>query len=683
LPEIDLMATFIRTHRALRITLVSLGGLILILLLFLALFDWNLLRPAVARAITAKTGRPAAIKGDLRVHVFSWSPRAEIHGLTLYNPSWATDDTMLSAQDISITVSLGRLLRGQLVILELAIAEPIVNLERDAQGRASWELGDKSGKPNNDTSPTKLPTIRRLLIQDGKLKVEDQIRKLKFGGSIVASDAAGQSAFEIKARGTLNAKPFTLEANGAPLIDLTPDKPYTFSSAITASDIHLESQVTVRKPFDLGLLDASFTLSGSDLADVFYLTGLALPNTPPYKFAATVHVSGITYRLDDLHGQVGGSDIAGKVEVVNRAPRPKFTATLTSKNLNIADLAPTLGQTPPPPASLAAGNTETKGGRHKQQAVASSNASPPSPFLLPDADLQVNRVRGMDADVTYTANAVTAPKVPMKAVHFHLTLQAGLLVLDPVAFVLDEGKFDGRIQIDARQAQQLSDIDMHLSGIDLSQFRTKTMKDPPLRGSLAGRVKLRGTGSSVHKFAASAQGGMSFVIPHGEMTSAFAEATGINVVRALGLLFAKNEDKTEIRCSVMDFQTTDGDLTAKTFFLDTTDVLINGKGALDLKSEKLDFELQGDPKKVRFTRIRSPITLKGTLEHPAIGVDAKKLAGQGAVATALGVLLTPAAAVLAFIDPGLAKNKDCGAAVSAEQSTRASIDTQTRPPEQK
>jgi uncharacterized protein involved in outer membrane biogenesis len=52
----------------------------------------------------------------------------------------------------------------------------------------------------------------------------------------------------------------------------------------------------------------------------------------------------------------------------------------------------------------------------------------------------------------------------------------------------------------------------------------------------------------------------------------------------------------------------------------------------------------------------------------AVGVDVKKLAGQGAVASALGVLLTPAAAVLAFIDPGLAKNKDCAASVSASSA---------------
>jgi AsmA family protein len=657
------MTAFFRTHKWFSALLICLAGLMLLVVLVLAFFDWNLFRPAVARAITAKTGRPAAINGDLRVHAFSLNPHADIQGLTLKNPSWAAHDTMLSVKDISITVSLARLLRGQLLIPQIIITEPVLNLERDAQGRASWELGSETGKPNNDTSPTKLPAIRRLIIQDGKLEVEDAIRKLKFGGTITASDAEGESALAVKAKGTLNAKPFTLDANGASLIDLTPEKPYPVSATIAAGDIHLKTRITVRKPFDFGLLDVDFTVSGHDLADVFYLTGLALPNTPPYRFAATLHVAGITYHIDDFHGQLGDSDLSGRIEVVNRAPRPKFTATLTSKNLNIADLAPTLGEPAPPPSSLAATDSQPKGRRNKAQAVAA--AARPQ-YLLPDADLQMNRVRGMDADVRYQANSVSAPKVPMKAVEFHLTLQAGLLKLDPLAFVLDQGKFSGTVQIDARKDTEVSDIDMHVDGIDLSQFRTKAMKTPPMTGTLAGRVKLHGTGSSVHKFASNAAGSVAFVIPQGEMTSAFAELTGIDITRALGLLVAKNEEKTPIRCSVIDFQANDGDLAAKTLFIDTTYVLINGKGNVDLKSERLDLQLRGDPKKLRLTRIRSPILLRGTLEHPTVGVDVKKLAGQGAVASALGVLLTPAAAILAFIDPGLAKNKDCASAVSSE-----------------
>jgi len=47
------------------------------------------------------------------------------------------------------------------------------------------------------------------------------------------------------------------------------------------------------------------------------------------------------------------------------------------------------------------------------------------------------------------------------------------------------------------------------------------------------------------------------------------------------------------------------------------------------------------------------------LEKPKVGLKPGNTPGQVALATALGVLATPLASVIAFIDPGLAKDADC------------------------
>jgi AsmA family protein len=39
----------------------------------------------------------------------------------------------------------------------------------------------------------------------------------------------------------------------------------------------------VTRPFDLGRFDATLSLQGRDLSDLYLLTGVALPNTPPYR----------------------------------------------------------------------------------------------------------------------------------------------------------------------------------------------------------------------------------------------------------------------------------------------------------------------------------------------------------------------------------------------------------------
>ena len=115
----------------------------------------------------------------------------------------------------------------------------------------------------------------------------------------------------------------------------------------------------VQKPFDLSAVDVKFIVSGDDLADVFYLTGLALPNTPKYRLAATVQVRGTKFRMQDLKGSLGSSDLEGQVEVQTAGARPKLTAKLSSATLNMADLAPTLG-TPAPRTDSLSDTSETK-----------------------------------------------------------------------------------------------------------------------------------------------------------------------------------------------------------------------------------------------------------------------------------------------------------------------------------
>jgi uncharacterized protein involved in outer membrane biogenesis len=152
---------------------------------------------------------------------------------------------------------------------------------------------------------------------------------------------------------------------------------------------------------------------------------------------------------------------------------------------------------------------------------------------------------------------------------------------------------------------------------------------------------------------------MVAVIPSGEMRQAFAELTGINAARALGLLLSGSQKQTGIRCAIAAFSVDQGKATAQPLVFDTDTVDVTGRGGFDFASEDLDLTLTGKSKKFDLVHVRAPITIRGTMGKPSFGLDAKSLAEQGGAAAALGVLATPVAALAAFIDPGLAKNQDC------------------------
>jgi uncharacterized protein involved in outer membrane biogenesis len=143
-----------------------------------------------------------------------------------------------------------------------------------------------------------------------------------------------------------------------------------------------------------------------------------------------------------------------------------------------------------------------------------------------------------------------------------------------------------------------------------------------------------------------------------------AELTGIDL-RGLGLLMTKDARETGVRCGVASFQARDGTLTAQSLVMDTDPVLITGDGVVHLDSEALDLEFRGHPKHVQLFRIRTPILVRGTLARPSVDIQARHAVAQAAEAVVLGVVLTPLAAVLAFVDPGLAKDADCAGLLAA------------------
>jgi uncharacterized protein involved in outer membrane biogenesis len=659
-----------RSRRLWTRILIGVVTFIAAVLLIIALLPSSVWKRIIVHESSAALGRRTAIDGNVRVHLFTFNPRIIVQGFELANADWAPQKPMLKVQRIDVTVSLAALLKMQLVFPRIEIDAPDLDLRRETDGRANWDFsspGARQPPKKTASQPAHIPVIKQLILRQGTMTVSDAIRKLDFNGRISVEQQQGggaDTALRMRGNGVLNAKPFDIKIDGGPLINADASKPYDFDTEVSAADIRLTAQTEIQHPFDLAAVSSKLQIRGQDLADFYYLTGLALPNTPPYDVAGTAVRDGMKFRIDDFHGRLGGSDINGKIAIDTGRERPKLTAVLNSRVLNLADLAAPLGSDATPQkksATLAAPATAASDGK--------TNTAPGGQgLLLPDADLQVARVRGMDADLDYNADSVMTAKLPLQKVQLHLVLDDGKITIAPLAFTLPEGRLSGSVSLNARPAVPVTDIDMQLKNVDLSQFKPQSSSSPPLTGDLVGHIKLHGVGSSVHKAASDANGDMTFVVPSGQMRAAFAELTGINVASGLGLLLAKKDENTDIRCAVANFRADNGDLKATTLVVDTSQVLITGGGDLNLRTEALDMSIRGQPKHIRLVRLRSPIEIHGSLLHPQVGLQAVSVLGQAGGAVALGTLLTPVAALLAFVDPGLAKNANCVALISqAEQ----------------
>lgn len=632
--------------------LVVTGGVVFVLLavvvaglaLLLSNTNWNFLRGQVGRAASAMSGRTVIIHGNLTAHLLSLTPSATADDLEV-DSSNGIPGELARVRRFAMQARLLPLLRGQVQLPLIDLEQPDVNAMREADGRANWRT------PAGGRALARLPPIEHFEIHDGRLHMVDQTRRLVLDATVQSSETlngAGKGAFRLVGRGLLNHAQFSLDLNGGSLLHIKASQPYAFTADLRAGATHVQAKGVLPHPFDFGQVRCQLTVSGNDLATLYPLTGVAFPNTPPYSLSGQLVRDGLRYRFDPIQGRAGHSDLAGAIAVDHISGRPFVRAELRSRSLALADLGATVG------APIAGPRSSSP-----QRALAAKSAG--EDRLLPDATLDFDRIRSTDAVLRYRADSVIAgPNLPLRQVRLNLRLDHGVLLADPLELQFPKGELAGRARLDASRDTPEDAVDFKVSNLRLADFFAGA-RPSPVDGLAQARIRLTGRGDSVRKAAASANGTLALVVPHGEVRRTLGELLGINVTKALGLMLAEDQSEMDVRCAVAQFTAKDGVLSVDQAVFDSDTVRTDGKGQVDLKDETLHLTLTGHPKRFRLVRLQSPITIAGQLRSPKVGVKAGAAPAQAGAAVALGAALTPLGAILPFVDPGLAHDADCSA----------------------
>lgn len=614
-------------------------------LMFVLFADWNAMRWPIARAASGVMGREVTIAGDLDVGPWSWEPLIVADGIRVAKPEWAGAGDTITVK--SVRLAWPALLIGRVRVTSLELDSSSFSFLREKVGRATWSFG----RGETGRRPLNIPPIRAFRLKDSALKIDDRKRDIVLEAKIMSDERASRDAtpFRLSGEGRIDNDKFQLEFTGASLVNVQRDRPYPFRADIHAGATHVIAEGAIDHPFDLSRYSARISAEGPDLADLYRLIGVALPNTPPYALKTLLRRERPRYLLTEISGDVGDTDLSGTI-TVNAATDRKFVdANLFSRALDFDDLAVMLGGAP----NTGRGESASAAQRAMAARLASRGR------LLPDARLDLDRVRSLDAKVEYRARAVRTEWLPLRSFAIDITLDHGVLTGDPFSFPLPRGEVSGAARIDAAHDVPDVDLDMRMTNARVEDFMAKLKSPGAITGALQARAKLRGQGRSLHQAASTASGQVSFVVPQGEIRRAFAELLGINVIRGLGLLLSGDTEKTEIRCAVVDFRTRGGVMTAQTVVLDTGVVVATGGGTITLDTEALNLKLEGEPKEPRLIRLMAPVEITGRLRSPKVGVDLGKAGAQTGIAAALATLLAPVAVILPFVSAGLTEDANC------------------------
>ncbi len=122
--------------------LITLGVLVLLLgglIVAPNLIDWNAYKPQVANGFKAATGQTVRLDGDLSFKLWP-SPALRASNVSLANWPGGEAENFLEMDGLDIRLELFPLLSGDVKITSLVIDGGNINLERDLEGRANWEV---------------------------------------------------------------------------------------------------------------------------------------------------------------------------------------------------------------------------------------------------------------------------------------------------------------------------------------------------------------------------------------------------------------------------------------------------------------------------------------------------------------------------------------------------------------
>jgi uncharacterized protein involved in outer membrane biogenesis len=667
-----------RTSRPINILLGVLAALLVVvtaLIIFVLTYDWNRARPWINHKVSDTIGREFAINGDLRVRWHQgdatesgwrrYVPRPEISAREVHivNPEWTrTGSRLVDVGSIVVSVHPLPLLHKEVVISDLALDRLAVAAERRADGSNTWTFKD-NGPSEWDVD------IRKLAFSNGTLRyVDGGIRlDLRATATSLTDPAAPNYGMQFKLGGTYHDAPITGGGRAGAVLTLDDEHtnfPLEANAMLGKNKIGIAGTLT--DPRTLSGLDLKLSLGGASMADLYPLTGVLLPETPPYATSGRLigkkHDGIWDWTYKNFTGTVGGSDLEGTLNYSPRKPRPLLTGTLASRQLRLEDLGPTIG----------AESNDSKASRGKPK-------NQPADKALPVEQFNTAKWGALDADVKFTGKKlVRTHDIPLQDIETRIIMKNKVLTLAPLNFGMAGGDITSNIKLDGGKKQIDAQLKMAARHLKIRELFPKLQSMQASVGEVNGDAALAGTGNSVSSMLATSSGELGATVSEGSVSKFILEAAGLNLAN---LVFVKvfGDKQIQLNCAAGDFVVEHGKAQTRRFVIDTREAVIDITGDIDLASETLDLDVRPKTKGVRIISLRTPLYARGTFTNPDVGPQKGPLALKAGAAVALATIVAPAAALLPLVNPGRVEPVDCASALRDATKTRnATKTTQAR-----
>ncbi|MFZ6646360.1 AsmA family protein [Undibacterium sp. TJN25] len=664
-----------RTTKIISGTVLALVALVAIAIILFLNYDWNRARPWLNTRVSDAIGRPFSINGNLALtwekpptrlpgwrNYIPW-PHLSGEDIRIANPDWAKSAPyMTQIQRVHFSLNPLPLLDKKISIPALELEAPSVALERLSATQNNWTF-----KTSDTPSEWKL-ALDEIVFAKGVVKLKDAVKHADITANIDTLDdkqaAASGNLYGIgwTLSGSLNQEKVGGNGKAGGVLSLQKlNSPFPLEADMQiGKSVKVQIKGTLTNPSDLAAVDMRLHLAGSSMAKLYALTGVVLPETPPFSteghLTGRPNRSGGNWVYDKFTGKVGSSDLAGTLEYTsqqNGAPlaRPLLSGALVSRLLQFDDLGPLIG----------ADSNASKQNR---------GAAPvqPSDKVLPVEQFNTERWGSMDADIKFTGNKIIRSKdLPIDNLVTNVHLKDSVISLTPLNFGAAGGNFSSNIKLDGRNQLIKAEMKVSARHLKLKNLFPSFEAMKASLGEINGDASLSATGSSIASLLGNSNGEVKALINQGSISKLLLEEMGLNIGNIV-LTQLSGDKQIEINCLASDFAVTNGVMQTRTFVVDTQESITNVDGQVNLSKEQLDLKINPHSKGLRLISLRTPLYVTGSFKNPKLSLDKGVLAMKAGGAVALAVL-APIAALVPLVTVGPGRDSPC-ASLLAEAGSK-------------
>ena len=352
------------------------GILILLALAVAALFlvppllDWERFKPEITERLEAITGRALAIDGPIAVSILP-SPKLTVADLRIANAPGATVPDMARIKSLELALALGPLIGGEVAVTSLELVEPVVELERLADGRPNWLFeraagttaeGSAAGEPEADAfEPARIDsaTVRNgtIVYHRGDGRPPERIERIDAELSARSLDGPFRAEGEFTVRGRTVAFQLATGTIGS-------EHSVPISLETTVGDEHGSAlfEGSVAGIDGVPSFDGTMRVQASDLGALLSALDIdhgALPVAPlasALSGKGTFSASAETIAARALQVRLGESQATGAISWRD-GERPSLDAEIALNRIDLDQYLPSAGEAEAAPAAADRGGT--------------------------------------------------------------------------------------------------------------------------------------------------------------------------------------------------------------------------------------------------------------------------------------------------------------------------------------